>query len=85
MQVHNSIILMLTDNRLSSEWPHIILRYHIQRDCRELLEGGCHTSGVYTIQPDDMDPFEVGSKILLVIAILSTQVINGHWYWCSSN
>ena len=31
----------------------------MQRDCQALLEHGCHTSGVYTIQPDDMDPFEV--------------------------
>ncbi len=32
-----------------------------KRDCQELLEGGCHTSGVYTIQPDSIDPFEAGS------------------------
>ena len=42
-------------------------RYRIQRDCQQLLEGGCCTSGVYTIQPDDMDPFEVGSYNIISV------------------
>ena len=40
---------------------HTQCRYSTQRDCQNLLERGCHTSGVYTVQPDNMDPFEVVS------------------------
>ena len=31
------------------------------RDCKEVLDKGLVCSGVYTIKPDDLPPFEVSS------------------------
>jgi hypothetical protein len=44
----------------------IILTIHCTQDCfadcKEVLESGLTSSGVYTIKPDNLSPFDVSTK-----------------------
>ena len=53
---------------------HLPLPYHINfvitevkyyRDCQEALDKGVVCSGVYTIKPDHLPPFEASDNIII--------------------
>ena len=36
-------------------------------DCKGLFDEGQDTSGVYKVQPDDLEPFDVSQVVIIVL------------------